>query len=77
MHHAYLLKIIGPLFLVFGWVILYKISENRFNRRSVTGMELFSSFRRAFSTRLSEGCAAAFAKILIFIGIVLIVSQWI
>jgi hypothetical protein len=77
MHHSVLLKIFGPLLMIAGFIIRFKISEKRFNRRSITGIEIFPSYKKAVTTQAKEGCAGILAKMLIFIGIVFILAQWV
>lgn len=76
MQHSFVVKVLGPLLFLAGVVIRYKISERRFNRRSITGIEIFPTHRNSVTTRVREGCAGLLAKIFIFLGIIFILAQW-
>jgi hypothetical protein len=61
-HHV---TVWGIFLLVAGAAVQYKIGKRRFSRRSLAGLEWFSSYRRAVLTRLVEGLFSLLAKLMI------------
>jgi hypothetical protein len=64
----------GIFLLVAGAAVRYKIGKRRFNRRSLAGLEWFSSYRRAVLTRLVEGLFILLAKLMILAGLLLLLA---
>lgn len=64
-----LLKSIGVILFIIGLIIRYIIARNRFNRRMVTGVELFKSYNRFLIIRILEKFGRLIAFILILAGI--------
>ena len=61
----------GIVFILLGIVIIYFINRRKFNRRTFTGMQAFSSYEASVATRLTESLFRAFAMVLIFGGMFL------
>jgi hypothetical protein len=59
--------------ILIGLVLIYVVNRRKFNRRSITGMELFSSFEKAWLTRLLEGLGKLLAYMLITAATI---GQW-
>ena len=70
------IKIAGYCLIAIGIVIKYIIRRRKFNRRAITGMELFASFEAAWITRLAEGLFNLIALFLIMggLGMLLIIG---
>ena len=60
--------------LVAAAAVRYKIGKRRFNRRSLAGLEWFSSYRRAVLTRLVEGLFSLLAKLMILAALLLLLA---
>lgn len=67
-------RIIGCILLVIGIVMRYTISRRKFNRRSSAGLQGFSSYEKAWTTRLFEkfGKLIAIASLAIGLGLLLL-----
>ncbi|WP_423147854.1 molybdenum ABC transporter permease [Rubrolithibacter danxiaensis] len=59
---------IGIMFLLAGFILKYIINRRKFNRRSITGMELFHSYEQALFIRSMEGIVIFIARVLIALG---------
>ncbi len=59
---------IGVVLLIIGFGLKYIINRRRFNRRSITGIELFHSYEQALITRGIEGMIGLVARALIAFG---------
>lgn len=77
MDNPYMFRIIGGIFIIVGLVIRYAIGRRKFNRRTMTGIEGFKSYRRAVTITFAERLARFLANILIIIGIFAILSTMI
>lgn len=64
-------RITGIVLLVGGTAINYVINRRRFYRRSITGMQVFKSFERAWMTSWIEKIGKLIAWILIITGALL------
>jgi hypothetical protein len=62
----------GISLLLASAAIRYKIGKRRFNRRSLAGLERFSSYRRAVLTRLVECLFSFLAKLMLVAGLLLL-----
>jgi hypothetical protein len=62
------MRIIGGVLLVLGVVIIYAINRNKFNRRTITGMEVFNSYEQSWTIRGGEGCLKIIAWFLVLGG---------
>ena len=62
---------IGPVLILIGCAIRFKIAKRKFLRRSMTGLEYFPSYSAALVTRFVEGFARVVATLMILAGIVL------
>lgn len=67
------LEIVGVVLVITGIIIRYMIGRNRFNRRSITGVETFSSYERMNLTRLLEWLGSIIGLLLIIGGIIMVV----
>lgn len=72
------IKVAGYVLIAIGVVIKYIIRRRKFNRRAITGMELFTSFEAAWITRLVEGLFNLIALFLILggLGMLLMIGQY-
>ena len=75
MIHAHFLTPLGVVLILAGAVIRYKIGKRKFNRRSITGLELFPSYGKGIATRFMESVATIIAKLMILTGILLILAN--
>lgn len=55
--HKSSMKVLGIILLIFGFTIWYAIGRRRFNRRTITGAEVFRSYESALLTKLGESTA--------------------
>jgi hypothetical protein len=62
---------VGPVLILIGCAIRFKIAKRKFLRRSMTGLEYFPSYSAAVVTRLVEAMARAVATLMILAGVVL------
>ena len=69
MLDKHLMIILGGICFTVGVVIRYAIGKRRFNRRSITGTEVFKSYESAWITRLIEGVLGLIALFLIMAGV--------
>ena len=69
IHHS--TTIIGVALMVTGLVVRTLISRRRFNRRGITGLQLFQSFWHWRITTLIESLLNLIATLMIFAGIFL------
>jgi hypothetical protein len=67
-------KMAAVALILAGLFIRYKIAQRRFNRRSMTGLQWFPSYGNAVITRFLEGLATTIGKIMIFIGVLCLLS---
>lgn len=58
----------GIILLIIGFALNYTINRRRFNRRSITGVELFRSYEQALFIRGIEGVIVLIARVLITSG---------
>ncbi len=63
------MKVLGVVLIVIGVIIRYSVGKRRFNRRTITGLEVFRSYERAWLTRFGEGVLRLIALLLIVSGI--------
>jgi len=61
----------GVAMLIAGCFINYRIGRRRFNRRAVTGIEIFRSYGHKWSTRLFERIGRLIAFLLIVFGLMI------
>lgn len=59
---------IGIILLIIGFALNYTVNRRRFNRRSITGVELFRSYEQALFIRGIEGVIILIARVLITSG---------
>jgi hypothetical protein len=52
---------LGLILLILGCIIIYSISKKTFNRRTITGIEIFISYENSLTTRVREGCLKVIA----------------
>jgi len=69
------MAVTGVLMILVGLVVRYKIGHRRFNRRSITGLEMFSSHIRGLIVRLIEGVVGILARLSIWIGLALVLAE--
>ncbi|HVU97765.1 MAG TPA: hypothetical protein VHE34_21220 [Puia sp.] len=74
MIHFHHMVLHGLLLILIGLFIRFKVGQRRFKRRTVTGMELYSSYAKGVITRCLEGVAAFSGRILILVGLVLVIA---
>jgi len=72
MLHFRHMILVGMGLVFFGLLIRYQVGKRRFNRRSITGMELFSTYGKGIVTKILEGFANLLGRLLILLGIALI-----
>ena len=65
----------GAAMFVVGCVINYKIGRRRFNRRTITGIEIFRSYQHKLTTRLFERIGRLIALLLIVFGLMILVGS--
>lgn len=65
----------GVLLILSGVAIRFRVGQRRFKRRNPFGMEIYSSYAKGVATRLLEGVANLFGRILILLGILLIIAS--
>jgi len=68
--------VIGISIMLFGICLRYWINRRRFNRRTLNGLEHFSSYEKSVATRSFEGFCKFLAYTFILIGFFLIVNNW-
>jgi hypothetical protein len=61
------------LFLVLGLFIRYQIGRRRFNRRSITGVQLYSSYFKGVVTTILETMLNLLGALCIVIAIIAII----
>ena len=69
------MAVTGVLMILVGLVVRYKIGRRRFNRRSITGLEMFSSYGRGVIVRLVEGIVGFLARVSIWVGLALVLAE--
>ncbi|TXJ29893.1 MAG: molybdenum ABC transporter permease [Chitinophagaceae bacterium] len=69
-------KVGGIAMLLTGVAINYFISKRRFNRRSITGMQVFKSYEYAWIIGLLEKIGKLLAFILIIAGCLLFIGTF-
>ncbi|OQP65494.1 hypothetical protein A3860_17675 [Niastella vici] len=62
------MRILGAIMFILGIIIIFAINKKRFNRRTITGMEVFNSYEDSMATRGGEGCLKLIAWVFIFGG---------
>jgi hypothetical protein len=70
--HHYDIIPCGLLLLVIGLFIRYQIGKRRFNRRSITGLQQFSSYGAGVLTILAESMIYFIGTIILWAGIFLL-----
>jgi hypothetical protein len=65
----------GALFLIAGLFIRYQIGRRRFNRRSVVGVQIFSSYFKGLSTTIIEKLLNLVGAVFIIIGVITIITD--
>lgn len=68
-------KVAGILMLVAGLVLNFIISKRRFNRRSITGIQVYRSYEHSLTTRWAERIGRFIAISLILIGIMVLLGS--
>jgi hypothetical protein len=62
------MRILGAMMFILGGIIIFAINKKRFNRRTITGMEVFNSYQDSLVKRGGEGCLKVIAWGLILGG---------
>ena len=62
---------IGPVLILIGLAIRFKIAKRKFLRRSMTGLEYFPSYSAAIVTRFVEALGRVVATLMILAGVIL------
>lgn len=70
------MKTTAIILFLSGFMMKYFVNRRRFNRRTVTGMELFNSYEKAWLTKLIEKLAVLIGTGLIFLGLIILVMNW-
>jgi uncharacterized membrane protein len=70
-------QITGVIVLVAGIAIRYVIAKRVFNRRAVTGMQLFRSCGQSLFTRFLEWIAKLTGTLIIIIGAILLIWHYV
>jgi hypothetical protein len=60
----------GALLLIAGLFIRYQIGRRRFNRRSITGVQIYSSYIKAIFTTIIETLLNIVGALFIVVGII-------
>ena len=60
----------GSLLLIAGLFIRYQIGRRRFSRRSITGVQIYSSYFKAILTTIIETLLNIIGALFIVVGIV-------
>ena len=60
----------GVLLLIAGLFIRYQIGRRRFNRRSITGVQIYSSYIKAILTTIIETLLNIVGALFIVVGII-------
>jgi len=68
--------VIGILITLSGIYLRYWINRRRFNRRSPSGLERFSSYEKSIAIRSAEGVCKLLAYIFILVGLFLVINNW-
>jgi hypothetical protein len=70
-HHQPVIFAIGLGLLALGLVMRLAVSRNRFNRRTLFGLQEYESFGEAWVTSKGEGCARTIGTLFLLAGILL------
>lgn len=62
--------------MALGLAMRYFVNRRRFNRRTVTGMELFNSYESAWMIKLLEKLAFWTGTFLILGGLLVMIVNW-
>ena len=77
MKYLLVMRILGFLAFGLGFVLNYVIAKRKFNRRTMTGMEGFKSYERAWLIPFIERVVRILAILLIIGGILLIIITFV
>ena len=77
MKYLLVMRILGFLAFGLGFVLNYMIAKRKFNGRSMTGMEGFKSYERAWLIPFIERVVRILAILLIIGGILLIIITFV
>jgi len=69
MKNLWLIRIMGIVLFIAGFWLNYIIARRKFNRRAITGIELFSSYEKALATTAMEKLGRILAWLLILAGV--------
>jgi len=72
--HTYHTNHYGILLLITGLFIRYQIGRRRFNRRSVVGVQIFSSYLRSILTKILETLLNIVGVLFIVVGLIQIIN---
>ena len=76
MHQMFIYTALtGAAMFIAGCFINYKIGRRRFDRRAITGVEVFRSYRHQLSSRLFERIAKIIGYALIIFGIMIFLGS--
>ncbi len=67
------MRIIAIVSIFLGLALRYYIKRRRFQRTSYTGVQLFSSYEMAWSTKLAERLGVWFGTLLLIFGLAYVV----
>lgn len=70
------MKITAIILLMLGLALRYFVNRRRFNRRTVTGMELFNSYESAWMIKLLEKLTFWIGTFLILGGLLVMIVNW-
>lgn len=76
MEYQLTIRITGIILLLIGILLVYIVARRKFNRRTVTGLEGFKSFERAWLTTFLEKFGSLIAKLLVLAGVALIILSF-
>ena len=71
------LQVQGIIMLVIGIAIRYWIAKRKFNRRAITGAQVFNSYKESVFIRVFEWLVKWAGTILIVIGAILIIMRYV
>lgn len=67
-------QIIGVVLLLIGMAMRYWVNRRRFNRRTITGMQVFNSYEKALAQTWLEKLVKLAGLALVLFGLLLIAS---
>lgn len=66
-------NIYGAIFLLIGVFIRYQIGKRRFNRTSIAGLQIYSSYLKGLITTAIETVLSLLGILFIFLGLIAVI----